>query len=429
MDTKSFFLTIFIASALLAPTALRSEVKCSDPLHAFVNEAAPQQANPKPSPAPSPKQSGDSALYGDGTRAIDEGRWADAEAIFSKVAAMHGEYAEGALYWKAYAQNKLGQPARALETCASLRQAYPHSRWLDECGALEIEIRGRAGHVPDPQSQGDDELKMYALWAVMQQDEARAVPIIQKILTGNSSDHLKEKALFILSQGHTKEAQDLLGQTARGQSNPALQIRAIRVLATRGKQSNDILADIYQHTSDVNVKKAVLQSYLVSGSKDKLLDAARSEKDPQLVHTAVQQLGAMGATSELLDLYRSTSSVEAKASIIGALIASGHKGADALGAIANIEKDPELRSKAIRNLGIAGGASAAPAIVSAYQSTTDAGTKKAAIDALFISGDAHDLVSLARSETHPEFKHEIISKLAIMHNKEATDYMLEILSK
>jgi len=429
MDKKSLVLTIFIASALLAPGVLRSEVTCNDFVLPIANEAALQQPNPKPSPGPSPKQSADSALYADGTRAVDEGRWVDAESIFAKVAAMHGENAEGALYWRAYAQNRQSQPARALETCDELRRTYPKSRWKSECGALEIEIRGRTGNLPNPQSESDDDLKAFALLAVMQQDEARALPIIEKILDGNASEQLKEKAIFVLSQSGSKDAQNLLGKIARGQTNPALQIKAIHMLAIRGKQSDDVLADIYQHTSDVNVKKAVLQSYLVSGSKDKLLEAARTEKDPQLVHTAVQQLGAMGATSELLDLYRSTSSVEAKSSIIGALIASGRKGADALGSIAASEQNPELRIKAIRNLGIAGGAPAAPAILSAYQGTTDAGTKKAAIDALFLAGDAHDLVFLARSETHPELKQAIVSKLAIMHNKEATDYMLEILSK
>jgi HEAT repeat protein len=442
MDTKSLFSTIFIASALLAPAALRSEVACHELHFPLFVEAAAQQAAPKPSPGPSPKQSGDSGLYAQGTSAVDAGRWADAEAIFSKVASMHGENAEGALYWKAYAQNKQGQSARALETCAALRHDYPRSRWLDDCGALEIEIRTNAGHAPDPQAQQDDEMKSYALWAVMQQDEARALPIIQKILAGNSSDHLKEKALFVLSQSHSKEAQDLLGQIARGQSNPALQIRAIRMLSMRGKQYNDTLADIYQHTSNPEVKKAVLQSYLISGSKDKLLEAARTEKDPELVHTAVQQLGAMGAASELLDLYRSTSNKETKASIISALIAAGghHKkdrenaagslsGADALATIATSEQDPELRRKAVRNLGIAGGGSAAPTIVSVYQSSSDVETKKAAMEGLFIARDAHDLVALARAEKDPALKKDIVTRLSTMHDKEATDYMLEILNK
>ena len=96
---------------------------------------------------------------------------------------MHGEHAEGALYWKAYAENKEGQQANALNTCGELRKAYPKSRWLEECGALEIEIRGKSGDPVAPQAESDENLKLLALNALMQQDQAQAVPILQKVLT------------------------------------------------------------------------------------------------------------------------------------------------------------------------------------------------------------------------------------------------------
>ena len=85
----------------------------------------------------------EASLYADGTRAISENRWPDAAGLFDRVAQMRGEHAEGALYWKAYAENKEGQSANALSTCGELRKKYPKGRWLDECGALEIEIRGK----------------------------------------------------------------------------------------------------------------------------------------------------------------------------------------------------------------------------------------------------------------------------------------------
>jgi HEAT repeat protein len=412
MKTRSILAIASLAFSV-APAAFCAQVQ---PLHTIAFDLA----------APDSK---DGSLYNDGTKAINESRWSDAETIFTKVAALHGEYAEAALYWKAYAENKEGQQARALETCAELAHTYPRGKWISECDALRIEIRGKSGHPVSPQAEQDEDLKLLALNSLMQQDQARALPVIQQILAGNSSDRIKERALFVLSQSDSKEAQDILAQTARGQSNPALQRKAIQMLAIRGKQSNDTLADIYQHTTDPGVKKAILQSYLVSNSPDKLLEAARTEKDPQLVHTAVQQLGAMGATSSLLDLYHNTSSNETKASIIGAFIAAGSKGADALSAIASSEQNPDLRNKAIRNLGIAGGPAADPAIVATYQKSNDPETKKAAAEALFLSGDAHDLVALARAEKDPETKALLVSKLSIMHNKEATDYMIEILNK
>jgi HEAT repeat protein len=293
---------------------------------------------------------------------------------------------------------------------------------------LRIEIRGASGH----QQQGtpDDDLKLLALNALMQQDEERAMPAVQQILNGNGSEKLKERALFVLANSNTPEAQNAIGQIARGQSNPQLQIKAIRMYAAiKGKKSVDMLADVYQHTNDEGVKRAILQSYLVTGSPDKLVEAARTEQNPVLIKAAVQSLGAMGATSELATLYRDTKSEETKSAIIGALVAAGPKGSEMLGNIAKTEQDPQLRSKAIRNLGVTGGAAAAPTLVATYQSSSDAASKKAALDGLFISGDAHDLIALARAEKDPALKQMIVSKLSVMHNKEATDYMMEILNK
>jgi HEAT repeat protein len=162
---------------------------------------------------------------------------------------------------------------------------------------------------------------------------------------------------------------------------------------------------------------------------DKLVAAAQHESDPELTRRAISDLGALGAVSQLSTLYRSTASKDAKSAIINAFVAAGGKGADSLSAIASSEQDPELRRKAIRNLGITGGASAAPTLVSIYSKSTDEESKKAALDALFVAGDAHDLVALARAEKDPSAKRAVVGKLAVMHNKEATDYMVELLNK
>jgi HEAT repeat protein len=411
MKATSLFFTAVLTSTLFAPRTHSIELAGSE----SVTSVSPADK--------------DAALYNDGTRAINEGRWSDAITLFNKVVQQHGQRAEGSLYWRAYAENKEGQPARAIGTCAELRHTFPKSEWLDECGALEIEIRGRSAQPVQPQAEQDEDLKLLALNAIMQQDEARAIPAIQQILNGNSSDKLKEHALFVLSQSNSKQAQDLIGQIARGGSNPALQVNAIHMLSIRGKQSVDLLADIYRHSSDDAVKKAILQSYLVTGSPDKLVEAARSESNPQLIKTAVQSLGAMGATAQLQTIYKETNSGEVKEHVINSLIAAGPKGAEVLGTIAATEQDPDLRRRAIRNLGISGGPDLAPKLVSTYQNNKDFDTKKAAVEALFLAGDAHDLVTLAKAEKDPALKQKIVQQLSIMHNPEATAYMVEILNK
>jgi HEAT repeat protein len=413
MKVKGLF-AIFLAGALtVAPWRLHSE-----------------ELNPAPAANTAGAGADDANLYADGTRAINESRWSDAVGLFNRVAQMRGEHAEGALYWKAYAENKEGQPANALNTCGELRKSYPKSRWLEECGALEIEIRGKSGDPVPPQAETDENLKLLALNALMQQDQAEAVPILQKVLSGNQSEEVKSRALFVLAQSHSPQADALIDQIAQGQSGPALQIKAIRMMAAaQGKRADENLASIYQHTSDAEVKRVILQSYLVTGDSSKLLESARKETDPELIKTAIHTLGAMSAVQDLMTLYRSTNKVQTKADIINAMIASGRNGVSSLTEIAQSEQDADLRRKAIRNLGIAGGMSVAPALLTVYQKNTDVETKRAAAQALFLANDAHDLVTLARGEKDLEMKQYLVQQLSLMHNQEATQYMLEILNK
>jgi HEAT repeat protein len=413
MEVKSLF-AIFLAGALtVGPWCMRAE-----------------EINPFPAANEGSAGPDDASLYADGTRAVNESRWSDAVGLFNRVAQMRGEHAEGAFYWKAYAENKEGQPANALSTCGELRKSYPKSRWLNECGALEIEIRGKSGDPVPPQAETDDNLKLLAINALMQQDQAEAVPILQKVLSGNQSEEVKSRALFVLAESHSPQAEALVNQIAQGQSGPALQTKAIRVMAAaQGKRANDNLASIYQHTSDAQVKRVILQSYLITGDSSKVLEAARKETDPELVKTAIHTLGAMSAVQDLMTLYHGTNNAETKAEIINAMVASGRNGVSALTEIAQQEQDADLRRKAIRNLGVAGGMSVAPALVSTYQKNPDVETKRAAAQALFVANDAQDLVALARAEKNPEMKQYLVQQLSVMHDPDATKYMLEILNK
>src|SRR5579871_3398447 len=53
----------------------------------------------------SASEAGDSQeeqLYSDATRAINEGRWSDAEPLLDQVSNLHGRRSDAAVYWKAY---------------------------------------------------------------------------------------------------------------------------------------------------------------------------------------------------------------------------------------------------------------------------------------------------------------------------------------
>jgi HEAT repeat protein len=333
---------------------------------------------------------------------------------------------DAALYWKAYSQSKLGQRADALGTLADLQKRFADSRWIKDAKALEMEVRQASGQTVTPDSQNDDELKLMALRAIMQSDPDQAMPIIEKMLTAANSPKVKDRALFVLSQSHSARARDIIAGVAKGNANPDLQLRAIRYIGIMGGPDNrQILADVYRASSDTAVKRAILRSFMTANDRERLFALAKGETDASLRGEAVRQLGVMRAGSELSQLYQTESSADVKKSILQAMFVGGD--ADKLIELAKSEKDPELRKTAIRNLGLMKRPGTTEALTSIYASDAAIDVRKSVVNALFLQNNATALVTLARAEKNPEMKKEIVSKLSLIKSKEATDYLLELL--
>src|SRR5580698_6527749 len=123
-------------------------------------------------------------LYSDGREALDEDRYDRAAEKFSELASLNGPQTDAALYWKAYAENKLGKRDSALATIADLEKRFAQSRWIKDAKALEIEVRQTTGHPSNPDNQSDDDLKMYALQGIMNGNPEKGVPAVEGILNG-----------------------------------------------------------------------------------------------------------------------------------------------------------------------------------------------------------------------------------------------------
>jgi HEAT repeat protein len=365
-------------------------------------------------------------LYDRARDLIEQGKFDRAIGDLDRVIELKGARTDAALYWKAYSLGKLGRKADALSALADLQQRFKYSRWVKDAKALEVEVRQASGQTVSPESQNDEELKLMALRGLMNSDTERAMPIIEQMLSGTNSPKVKDRALFVLSQSNSARAREIIGTVAKGGSNPDLQLRAIHYLGIMGGNDNrQILADIYRASNDSAVKRSIIRSFMVSGDRTRLLGLAKGETAPELRGEAVQQLGVMGAHAELAELYSTETSVDVKKRILQAMFVGGN--ADKLIELAKTEKDPSLRRTAVRNLGLMGSNKTAEAIKSIYQSDATPEIRKEAINALFLRNNAKTLVELARAEKDPQMKKEIVSKLSIMHSKDATDYLLELL--
>lgn len=364
--------------------------------------------------------------YSRGQEAIDDGRYDRAVTAFARVVEMKGARADAALYWKAYAQNRLGQRAEALTTIAELTKSFPQSRYLKPANALEVEVRREVGQPVRPQDQADEEMKLMALQALQHRAPEEAIPMLTKVLEGTAAPRVKRQALFVLAQSGSPKAREVLTTYARGGSTPELQSQAIQYLAVQGgPESRAALAGIYGAATDVDVKRRILRAFMVAGDKDRLWTAAQGERDAELRQEAVRQLGVMGAHEELWQLYQKESSIDVRKQILHAMFVGGN--ASRMIDLAKTEQNAELRRTAVRNLGLMGAKNTGDALLQIYASDQDPDIRRAVVEALFIQENAASLVALARKEQDTSLKKHIVHRLSLMRSQAATDYMMELL--
>lgn len=388
----------------------------------------------KPGPMPRPVRptivradNNDDRNYQSGTRALDNGRWDEAVEYFTRVVNGGGTRADGAMYWIAWALNKQGNGAAALEWLDRMQKTYAESRWVTEARALQVEIRQRAGQPVKPENVPDEELRLMALNSLARADEQRAIPMLEKIVNGTGSPRLKERALYVLAQNGSPEARQIIIRIARG-GNPDLQARAVQHLgAFRDTESKQALLDIFKSSTNFTVKRNILRSFMRAGDREQLLEVAKTEPAVDLRAEAVQQLGAMGAQEQLAQLYASEKTIEVRKRIIQAMFQRHNP--DALIQLLKTETEPELRRSIVQNLGQMGSPQGAAALQALYASEKDEAVRRAVIDAFANQRNAKVLIELSRKETDAAMKRRILERLAQTKAPEATDYFMEILGQ
>lgn len=370
-------------------------------------------------------------LYDEGLRLRDEGKLDRAVDRFDQVAELKMKRADAALYWKAWAQNKLGHRPEALATLGTLEHDYPQSRWLNDAKALDVEVRQSSGQAVSPDAESDCELKLLAINGLQQADPAKAVPLLEKMIHSTDCLKLHRQALFVLAQSHSLEAQSVIAKLARGDANPDLQRSAIQDLGMYGGSAGrDTLEQIYTSTTDMDTKISILRALMMTGDRGRILKAAQGEKGPELRGEAIRQLGMMGDREDIWQLYQTETAPEVKKVILQMLWQSGD--VDHVTQLALNEKDHSLRLAAINDLGMMGSKSGAKneeTLLTIYSSDPDPEIRQRVINALFLAQDAKGLVTLARKETDPTLKKAIVSRLSIMKSPDATAYLLELLNK
>jgi HEAT repeat protein len=401
------------------------------------------------------------SLYRAAREALDRRDYQKAADLFAQVPVRFPKsgYAADSFYWRAFALYRVGGTAQlrtALEALNAQRDKFPKAATQGDAKALALRIQGElarqgdrnaaeaiqrdarsiadqpeppappvpaVGAVPptpptpptpgdddDRCSDEDDDTKLAALNALMQMDDARARPILRRVLARKDAGSvcLRRKAVFLIAQEDTEGAEDILLETARTDPDHEVREQAVFWL------------------SQVGTERAV-------GALDSIL---RTSKDPSLQEKAVFALSqhdspkasqALRSYAERPDL---PENVREKA--IFWIGQSGGKDNEAfLRALYGRLKEVELRNKVLFSISQAGGPENIRWLLGVVRDNTQPVELRK--QALFWAGqdDAPiaDLANLYSSLNVRELREQVIFVYSQRDDSAAVDRLLEIARK
>jgi hypothetical protein len=154
-------------------------------------------------------------------------------------------------------------------------------------------------------------------------------------------------------------------------------------------------------------------------------EMAKGSANPELQAKALEYMAATdsGANGPMFaEAYQRSTDAAVKRAALNALFM--RKDTNDLLAIAKAETNPMLQRESVLMLGMAGGAAQ---LVSLYNSSSSEALKRSVLDSLTAQGAAASLVEIARRETNPTLKKLAVERLSAMNDKAASDYMMELL--
>jgi len=224
-------------------------------------------------------------------------------------------------------------------------------------------------------------------------------------------------------------AQQAIAQIARDSNNPDLQVDAIHMLGISDSQASaELLAGLYTDSASVEVKRAVIEAYIIGDESeamtDTLVDMLKTEKNPELQTEIIHALGVMDATEVMASLYTSLEGTELRKAVLESMmIADDTSG---LIEVLEFEKDTGLRAVAMEMLAVNGDKASAEYLVGLYPGGTQK-EKTAIIQSMMIMDNARGLIDLMKTETDPELKREILQNLVAIDSEESDEYLFKML--
>jgi tetratricopeptide (TPR) repeat protein len=373
---------------------------------------------------------------------------------------------------KKFPSSRWTSDARAL--LVDVRQASGQPVSADVAGDEELKLIALSGlMMRDPESaipvvekllagSASPRLKEKGLFVLAQSASPRAKTLLAEIAKGKGNPDLQLKALDYLGAFGSGPDVPLLVDVYKSTGDVDVKKRVIRSLGMTGRRGvafggygafdssfaasmafDEARAQIARSSADIEraraqaeAERARLQAD-VARQRAAVASPATSEG---IAKTLTVQPSAASAEREkareaktkeaadaLWQLYATEPSVELKREILVNMRFTTQR--DRLLQIARTDGNSELRRAAVQGLVLDRTPQATELMLGLYRNEKDPVVKRQILDHLIGTSSAATLVQLARQETDPAVRKRLVERLSMMKDKEAADYMMEILKK
>lgn len=399
---------------------------------------------------------------GDARRAAELYRRLRTERRFA-----NSEYRPHAFYWEAYARQRIGgntELRNALRALGSLRSAYPQFENMVEVERLESRLNGELAAAGDAaaaermaeQAQRaavarsrrggvqceDQEVRVTVVESLITMSAEQAMPLLKQVMARKDACNapLREKAVFIISQKRSAEAEDLLLDAAR--NDPAQKVREQAVFWLSQVNSEKSLVAIEEIIRTETDPKLIEQAVFAASQHRSpraaqiLRDIAGNANAPREARkNAIFWFGqsrSAEVNTFMRSLYGSLNDTELKEAVLFALAENrDERNADFLFEIAMNPREPmEMRKSA---LFWAGQKRALPLdrLGQLYRSMSDREMREAIIFTISQRSDSEAierLIEIARNETDVELRKTAIFWLGQSKDPRAVRFLGELIS-
>ena len=226
------------------------------------------------------------STYREAREALNREQYQRASELFRRIHSRmpRSGYAADALYWDAFALYRAGGEGRLREALGLLdRQAkdYPRAGTRESAATLATRIRGQLAQGGDrsaereiarsatqPTTCENEDVRIAAINALSQMDAERALPIVRRVLArrDDCSATLREKAVYVVSQHHPADADQILLDVVRNDPSSKVRRQAVYYLGqTKSERAFAALEQLVRTSQDRDVQERALYSLAENG--------------------------------------------------------------------------------------------------------------------------------------------------------------------